>query len=72
MTLTLVEAAARKGISRNAIWLAISRDALTARKTSGGMWLIEEDEKWDAYRPKYYPNAASQSSRATQQEEDGQ
>ena len=54
MALTLSEAAVSKGISRNAIWLAINRGEITARKTSGNMWLVEEDEKWDHYKPRNY------------------
>jgi len=61
MALTISEAADSKGISRNAVWLAINRGQFTTRKTSGGLWLIEEDEKWQAYQPKRYPNAASQA-----------
>ena len=61
MALTISEAAETKRVSRNAVWLAIKRNALTVRKTSGGIWLIEEDEKWEAYQPKYYPNAAGQA-----------
>lgn len=69
MALTISEAAGAKGISRNAVWLAINRNVLTVRKTSGGMWLIEEDEKWQAYQPKHYPNAVSQANRTTGEEE---
>lgn len=70
MALTISEAAETKGVTRNAVWLAIRRNALTVRKTSGGMWLIEEDEKWQAYQPKHYPNSASQANRVTACEED--
>jgi len=52
MALTVSEAAAAKGISRNAIWLAIGRGVLTTRKTSGGIWLIDEDDRWLAYQPR--------------------
>lgn len=55
MALTITEAAEKKGISRQALWLAIGRGLFNARKTSGGMWLVEEDEKWEAYDPKDYP-----------------
>ncbi len=55
MALTISEAAEKKGISRQALWLAIRRGIFNARKTSGGMWLVEEDEKWDAYDPMNYP-----------------
>lgn len=58
MALTISEAAESKGISRNAIWLAINRGQFTTRKTSGGLWLIEEDEKWEAYSPKPHPKGA--------------
>ena len=54
MALTLSEAAEAKRISRNGMWLAVCRNAVTARKTSGGMWLIEEDEKWEQYHPQRY------------------
>jgi len=54
MALMLAEAAAAKNTSRQAIWLAINRGALTARMTSGGMWLIEEDDKWRAFTPRKY------------------
>ena len=69
MALTISEAAETKGVSRNAVWLAINRNVLTVRRTSGGMWLIEEDVKWQAYQPKHYPNAASQADRMTGKEE---
>ena len=52
MALTITEAARAKGISRNAVWLAMNRDKFTCRKTSGGFWLIEEDDKWCDYRPR--------------------
>jgi len=54
MALTLAEAARAKCVSRYAVWLAIKRDRLSARMTSGGMWLIEEDGRWDAYKPRKY------------------
>jgi excisionase family DNA binding protein len=54
MTLTLSEAAEAKCISRNAVWKAVKRGELTARKTSGGLWLIEEDAAWDCYQPRKY------------------
>lgn len=53
--LTISEAADAKGVSRNAIWLLIRSRRLNARLTSGGIFLIEEDEKWDHYRPRPYP-----------------
>ncbi len=55
MSLTISEAAEQKGISRNAVWLAINRGQVNARKTSGGMWLVEEDRRWADYRPRPYP-----------------
>jgi len=55
MSLTISEAAEQKGISRNAMWLAINRGQVNARKTSGGMWLVEEDTKWNDYEPRPYP-----------------
>lgn len=67
MALTISEAADSKGISRNAVWLAINRGQFTTRKTSGGMWLIEEDQRWEAYHPKPYPRPrrpAGKSDRA--------
>jgi len=54
MTVTLSEAAVAKHVSRNAVWKAIRRGELTARKSSGGVWLIEEDEKWHNYLPRNY------------------
>ncbi len=62
MSMTISEAAEAKGISRNAVWLAINRDLLTTRKTSGGLWLIEQDGKWEAYRPRPYPRSGRGSS----------
>lgn len=59
MTLTISEAAEAKGVTRNAIWLAIKRDELTVRKTSGGIWLIEEDDRWKNYKPRNYRNRGS-------------
>lgn len=55
MSMTISEAAEAKGISRNAVWLAINRGQFTTRRTSGGLWLIEEDQKWQVYRPKPHP-----------------
>jgi len=49
LALTISEAAELSGVSRNAVWLAIRRGELTARRTSGSMWLIEEDEPWKRY-----------------------
>ena len=54
MTVTLAEAAEAKNLSRNAVWKAIMRNEFTARKSSGGIWLIEEDEKWHNYLPRNY------------------
>ena len=54
MALTISEAAEAKDITRNAVWLAIKREEFTARKTSGGIWLIEDDEKWHQYRPRRF------------------
>ena len=54
MAVTVSEAAEAKSLSRNAVWKAIRRNELTARKTSGGIWLIEEDEKWTDYQPRKY------------------
>lgn len=54
MALTLSEAAEAKNLSRNAVWKAIKRNEFTARKTSGGAWLIEEDEKWRGFQPRKY------------------
>jgi hypothetical protein len=54
MTVTLSEAAEAKSISRNALWKAIRRGDLTARKSSGGVWLVEEDEKFRNYQPRGY------------------
>jgi excisionase family DNA binding protein len=59
LALTISEAAVSRGISRNAIWLAIRRGELAARKTSGGLWLIEEDDKWAAYSPRKDKGAGS-------------
>jgi len=54
VVLTISEAAESKRISRNAVWLAIMRGKLTARKTSGGIWLIDEDGAWGQYHPRNY------------------
>ena len=54
MALTLSEAAEEKRISRNAMWLAVKRNEVNCRKTSGGIWLIEEDDKWQNYNPRKY------------------
>lgn len=54
MTVTLSEAAEAKHISRNALWKAIRRGELTARKSSGGVWLVEEDGKFQNYQPRSY------------------
>ena len=61
MVLTISEAAEAKKTSRNAVWLAIRRGEFTARRTSGGIWLVEEDERWQGYRPRRYLDKRKQS-----------
>lgn len=62
MALTLAEAAQAKKLTRNGMWLAIKRGAVNARMTSGGMWLIEEDDKWEAFRPRRFPGKRDYSA----------
>ena len=62
MALTISEAAEAKETSRNAVWLAIRRGEFTARRTSGGIWLIEEDEKWHQYRPRKFGKRSTTAS----------
>ena len=67
MALTISEAAEAKKITRNAVWLAIRRNWFTVRKTSGGIWLIEEDEKWQNYQPRSYGKRRPKRSPAVQE-----
>ncbi len=68
MTVTLSEAAEAKQISRNAVWKAIRRGELTARKSSGGVWLVEEDQKWQDYRPRNYTGKRGESGSRIEEE----
>lgn len=68
MTVTLSEAAEAKHVSRNALWKAIRRGELTARKSSGGVWLVEEDDRWRDYRPRNYTGKRGEPASATEEE----
>ncbi|MCE5200745.1 MAG: helix-turn-helix domain-containing protein [Armatimonadota bacterium] len=68
MTVTLSEAAEAKHISRNAVWKAIRRGELTARKSSGGVWLVEEDQQWQDYRPRNYVGKRGESASRVEEE----
>jgi len=68
MTVTLSEAAEAKHVSRNAVWKAIRRGEVTARKSSGGAWLIEEDDKWHDYVPRNYTGKRGDSASRIEEE----
>ncbi len=50
--LSALDAARQKGCTRQAIYDALSREALTEVRT-GGMRLVLKDEKFDSYKPQY-------------------